>query len=440
MASPKPSRFFVRIFGMRLFALSAMIFLSGIFASAQINSLEKVNDAIANRDLATAQKLLQDSSGSEHFKINNFEYLLGRVAAKNGDLAVAAASFQRVAESDSVLREYALWHLAEIANLSGNGLLERIYLYELTAFHHDSLLANAAKNRIARSLFDSGDLGSSVAAFNGLKTLDRTQLPSRENMTFVAKAYLNLGMYEQARGIAEKLIDETSDAAQPDDHAYAGAQILDRLDEAEQRPITELEHLNRASIYQFNRDLPAARKHYLAILNDFPAGNTAPEATMQIGIGYTRELDFAESLEWFERLLEQFPEHELREEALLQSAAAYARLGKYPESIRRYENYIELYPNGKRIDRAYLNTVDTLRDSHENTIAIRWAKLTQERFAGELPEALALFAEARVYIARSQWPEAIDALERLSKMPELGGASVPGGTSKEEIVFSGILS
>lgn len=419
---------------MRLFALLIVILLSGICVSAQTDLLEKVNKAVEERDLIAAQKLLQSSSGTEHFSINNFDYLLGRIAEKNEDHAVAAESFQRVAASDSVLRGYALWHLAELAKLSGNSLLERIYLNELAAFHNDGLLVNAAKNRIARSLFESGNFIASIDAFRDLKD-DAGQPPSRENKAFIARAYLNAGMFEEARIAASELLDDLPDPTQPDDHAYEAAQILDQIDQEQNRQTTELEHMNRASVYQFNRDFTAAREHYLAILNDYPAGFSAPEAMMQIGIGYTRVLDFGEALKWFERLLEQFPEHELYGEALLQSAAAYSRTGKFPESIRRYERYIELYPNGSRLDRAYLNTVDTLRDSHENTIAIRWAKLTQDRFFNQLPAALALFAEARIYIARSQWPEAIDVLERLTKLPDLGGASVPGGTSKVEVAF-----
>lgn len=420
---------------MKLFALSAIIFLSCVYTSAQNSLRDEVNTAVEKRDWSAAQKLLQSSSGTEEFRLNNFDYFLGRIAEKNEDFAVAAEAFQRVADSDSILREYALWHLAKLAKISGNGLLERIYLDELSAFHNDSLLTTAANNRIARSLFESGNYIDSINAFRDLKTNDATEQASRENMAFIARAYLNAGMLENARTSATALLDDLPDPTQPDDHASEAAQILDQIDRTQNRQTTELEHMNRASIYQFNRDFTAAREHYLAILNDFPAGFSAPEATLQIGIGYARVQDFGEALKWFERLLEQYPEHELREEALIQSAAAYSRVGKFKESIRRYESYIELYPNRKRLDRAYLNAVDALRDSHENTIAIRWTKLTQDKFGNKLPAAQALFAEARIYIARDQWPEAIDALESLSKMPELGGASVPGGTSKPEIEF-----
>ncbi len=368
---------------MKLFALFAAIFFGLIPAFAQNGLREQVDDAVTERDWVATQKLLQNARETEQFKLNNFEYLLGRIAEKNQDYAAAAEAFENVAESDSVLREYALWHLAELAKLTGNTLLERLYLNELSGFYPDTLLADAAKNLEARSLFESGDFERSIAAFRQLKTNDTSQTPSRENIAYIARGYLNAGNYIEARKAAEELLTDLPNPAQPDDHAYSAAQILDRIDQAESHKPTELEHMNRASIYQFNRDLVAARDHYLAILNEYPAGFSAPEATLQIGIGYTRVNDFGEALKWFERFLEQFPGHELREEALIQSAAAYSRVGKYQESIRRYESYIELYSDRKRLDRAYLNAVDALRDSHENTIAIRWTNLTQDRFSGK---------------------------------------------------------
>ena len=61
------------------------------------------------------------------------QYLLGRNAERTGDIAGATAHYQAIASSDSVLREYALWHLAKIARSTGDLVLERERLQQLIA-------------------------------------------------------------------------------------------------------------------------------------------------------------------------------------------------------------------------------------------------------------------------------------------------------------------
>jgi hypothetical protein len=68
------------------------------------------------------------------------------------------ANYQTVVSRNSILTEYALRHLAQIARVSGNLMLERIYLRELLSIAPNSLLNDAAIERIARSYFESNDL------------------------------------------------------------------------------------------------------------------------------------------------------------------------------------------------------------------------------------------------------------------------------------------
>ncbi|HTK37607.1 MAG TPA: lytic transglycosylase domain-containing protein, partial [Pyrinomonadaceae bacterium] len=88
-----------------------------------------------------------------------------------------------------------------------------------------------------------------------------------------------------------------------------------------------------------------------------------------------------------------------------------------------------------RVDRAYLNIIDVLRDENSPAEALKWTAKTQETFKGKLAEALALFVEARIYIARGDWQSAVADLERLTTFYDLGGTRVPGGTSPPEIAF-----
>jgi soluble lytic murein transglycosylase len=132
---------------------------------------------------------------------------------------------------------------------------------------------------------------------------------------------------------------------------------------------------------------------------------------------------------------EQHPEHPVSKDALSQAASAYSRLNKPKEAVSRYQKFIEKYPDADSMERAYLNIVDVLRDAGENAEALKWTAKTQEVFRGKLPEALALFAEARIRIAQSDWRNALGDLEKLQTFPDLGGTRVPGGTNKAEIVF-----
>jgi soluble lytic murein transglycosylase len=138
---------------------------------------------------------------------------------------------------------------------------------------------------------------------------------------------------------------------------------------------------------------------------------------------------------WYERTIEQFPDDPVAKDALLQLASAYARLGKYREAVARYERYISKYPDEDQLDRAYLNIIDVLRDAGEETEALTWAAKTQDAFRGKTAEAQALFSQARMRIARSDWQTALSDLEKLGSLADVGGTNAPGGTTREEVDF-----
>ncbi len=199
--------------------------------------------------------------------------------------------------------------------------------------------------------------------------------------------------------------------------------------------LSDYEHLRRASIYQFNRDFDHARKHYAAISREHPTSGIVPDAIFQTGRGYAQEGNFSEAIKWFERVIEQFPEHPISRDALVQAAAAYGRVGKHHESVKRYQDLIAKNPGDERLDRAYLNIIDAWRDAGEEIEAQKWAVKTQDAFRGKLAEALAVFSDVRINLGRSNWDAALSGLDKLLTMPNLGGAAVPGGTSKAEVTF-----
>lgn len=403
---------------------------------------EKILAAETERNYLTAIAELETlrNQSPEIFVANNFDYLLGRMAEKAGDFSAASANYFAVEKRNSVLKEYALWHLARIAGASGNLLLERMYLQELLTLYPNSLLRSNAINRLARNWFESQSYESTINTLN--TSSDRTgDSINRANLALLAEAYFRSRNFEKARELFTRLITETPDPTQPDDFALAGARGLDLLDGGAENlgksapPLSEQEHRRRAFIYQFNRDFEDARLHYNSMIAHYPTSELVPEAVYLTGRGYAQQGNYSEAIHWFERILEQHGSHPIAADALLQAASAYARVLKYRESTVRYQRFIEQYPNDGRVRNAYLNIIDVLRDSREDTKAQQWAVKVQEIFRGRPPEALALFAEARIYISRGDWQSASDALRRLRTLPELGGTNVSGGTTAAEVTF-----
>ena len=427
-----------------VFLLLFVFSFNAISAQVSIESHTRIRAALAERSyLVVANDLREiESKDPTGFKTNNYDYLSARISENTGDTAAAMAAYQSVVNRGSVLKPYALWHLSRLARASGNLTLERVYLQELLSFSPDSLLLYPAARRMAQSWFDSGSFDLAIRQVEQMPK-PSTQLSaraveqvSRDLQTFLGDAYLRAGNTAKAKELFTSLTTTLSNPAQPDDFALAGTLALDKLETPESSSqLSDYEHLRRASIYQFNRDFERARFHYAAILKDHPGSGLAPDAVFQTGRGYVQQGDFAEALKWFERVLEQYPEHPIAEEALLQTASSYARVGKHHEAGARYKLYIEKYPEGERIDRAYLNYVDILRDTREETAAIKWTGTIRDKFKGKLPEALATFAEARIYLARINWPDALTTLERLEKYPDLGGVNTPGGTNIAEVKF-----
>jgi len=441
-------------FSNALFLILTALFSANLFAQTPSETHQKILRAVESRDYQTAVSELETIKKNDKkiFELNNYDYLLARISERKGDFATAAANYQSVVSRSSVLSEYALWHLSQIARSSGNLLLERTFLQELLTTAPESLLTDAIKIRQMRSFFESKNYDTAIQSLNNLQTAIIGQKTStnqtpieknprfRENLVFLGEAYLQSGKTNEARETFSKLINNLPNPAQPDDFALAGAKGLDRLDTGENfgkavPNLTDLNHIQRASIYQFNRDFADARLHYQAIVKNHPNSGLVAESLYQIGRGYAQEANFVEAISWFERVIEQFPDHPAAKDALSQAASAYSRVSKPKEAITRYQKFIEKYADADNIERAYLNIVDILRDTGEDSDALKQAAKTQEVFRGKLPEALALFAQLRIHVAQNDWQNALADSEKLLTFGDLGGTRVPGGTNKAEITF-----
>ena len=131
---------------------------------------ERITAAVEAADWQTARAEINKlrSSNETLFRDKNYDYLLGRIAERTGDIADATASYQTIATNNSRLKEYALWRLAKFARATGDLVLERERLQQLIATAPSSLLFEAATLRLSESFFESGDF---AAAANSAKPL-----------------------------------------------------------------------------------------------------------------------------------------------------------------------------------------------------------------------------------------------------------------------------
>ena len=74
------------------------------------------------------------------------------------------------------------------------------------------------------------------------------------------------------------------------------------------------------------------------------------------------------------RVADQFPTTKDGREGLAFAAASNVRLGNNVEAAKLYEKYISLYPDGERIESAFLNHIDALREAGKYYDANRLGK------------------------------------------------------------------
>jgi soluble lytic murein transglycosylase len=428
-----------------LFLLSVASFQI-LQAQAPRERHERIRAAVDRNDNAAAINELQSLLKAEPalFTLNNYDYLLARLSERQGDMATAAVGFQSVASRNSMLSQYALWHLAQFARSTGNLTLERDQLRQLIITFPSSLLREAALARLGESFFESGDYASAISALRPQSDAKNSS-SAREALALVGQAFLRSKQDAQAREIFNILITQTPDPARPDDYALVGVRGLDALDagspEAAQKQapqLSESEHLRRAAIYTFNRDFPAARLHYLAIVERYPQSANVPDALFQTGRGHAQDVQFDEATKYFQRIVTQFPSSPNAREALSALATAYLRGKHADEASATFKQVIERYPDAPNAERYYLNLIDALREAGRDDEALEWVRQTRAKFRGQAA-ALALFAQARIHLSQSAWPAALSNLDALRNEADTGGLRVSGGTTPVELSFTRAL-
>jgi soluble lytic murein transglycosylase len=247
-------------------------------------------------------------------------------------------------------------------------------------------------------------------------------------------APLSASPAEVTRGeaFAAHVLAASSNQLRDDD--LAQVRRLDRESRGADGKLQQLsaaEHLRRANIYMNNRAFAEAREHWQLLLERYPADPNVSAALYGMGRAYFQERSYAQSLPYFERLTREFAQVKDGREGLFMLATALLRAGRAAEAAARYREYTETYPQGERIEGAYLNVIDTLREDGRTQEAINWIARTRQLFPGTATDTNALFARLRLDISASDWEHALKTLDDLRRITLQSGVM----TTTEELAY-----
>jgi len=359
----------------------------------------RLRAAIDRGAYAAAESLLRGmmDSDPDAFSRNNYDYLLARLLEDRGAGAEAGPYFLRVINRNSPLAGYALWRLAEIARARKAYLEEQKLLRKFISQYGDHLLRERALHRLSDSYFKTGKYQDAI------DTLRLAAGPRRDTLAPTGEAQLAMKQTADAKQTFESALANGS----MDDASLRACIGLDQIDDAEASVLTEADRLRRARTYQFNRHFIEARRHYLALLKDFPQSAKRNEALFQIGRGYFLENNFAEAAKWYDRAHDEFPRTEEGELGFYYAGHCYQYLDDADRAIARYEAFLNEYPRSEYFGYAHLNAIDTLRSAGRPEEALVWAARAQNNGNEPFIVVSALFQEAKIRLTQGDYEAAL---------------------------------
>lgn len=191
------------------------------------------------------------------------------------------------------------------------------------------------------------------------------------------------------------------------------------------------EHLARGQVYFDNRVFPQSREHFYKIIENFPTDPAMSGALFMTGRSYYWEREYAKAIPYLDRAAREFPATKDGREGLSFKGACNVRIGKNAEAAKIYEQYTVMYPTGERIDGAYLNTIDALREAGKYDEADSWVEKARAKFAGMPTEMNALQGRLRMQIHRGHWSDAAATADIMLGIGKFSGSM----TSADEIKF-----
>lgn len=217
------------------------------------------------------------------------------------------------------------------------------------------------------------------------------------------------------------------------DSSLRGITALDEKDRDENGKLMTLpaaEHITRGFVYLDNRHFPEAQAHFQRFLDVYPNDALLPRALFGMGRSLMWERKYISAIPFFGRVSAEFPATKDGRESLAFMGACHVRLGKNEEAAKIYDRYTSMYPTGERIDSAYLNIIDALREAGKYTDANEWVEKAKMRFENTPTAINAMQARVRMEISRKNWMDAIVAADELLKVKSFSGSMATDGEIK----------
>ncbi len=171
--------------------------------------------------------------------------------------------------------------------------------------------------------------------------------------------------------------------------------------------LSAAEHLSRGQVYYDNRQFPQAIVHFQKIFDNYPSDPAMSSALFLTGRSYYWQREYARAIPYLDRVSRAYPASKDGREGLYFNATCHLRIGKNLEAAQIFAQYTVMYPTGERIDNAYLNTIDALREAGKDREAIAWVDRTREHFKDGPTSTNALQARLRLEINRGRWADAV---------------------------------
>ena len=191
------------------------------------------------------------------------------------------------------------------------------------------------------------------------------------------------------------------------------------------------DHISRGFTYLDNRQFPQAREHFQKVIDVYPNDPLIQRALFGMGRALMWEREYARAIPYFDRVSREFSASKDGREGLAFKGACHIRLGKNAEAAKSYEQYTVMYPSGERIDSAYLNIIDALREAGRDAEAVSWVDKARQRFPGQPTEANALQARLRLEINRGRWADAEATADTMLSQVKFNGSM----TSTDEVLY-----
>ncbi len=416
--------------------LLLLVFLSlnfGTTCQAQVpiaaQRHSQLRAALDQHDLVTAEQILREwqSKSSAAFVKNNYDYLFARVLDRRGNAKEAATAYQKVVRRNSIFAGYALGHLAELARSAGDLQGEQTYLSQLLAKFPMQLNAESARKRLGASYFKAGNFAQAMATLQPISGLSGAR--ARESAARIGEAQLAMQQNAAAKTTFETLLNGGKD-----DASLRAVLGLDRIDAAAKTPLSEVEHLRRARILQFNRAFAEARPHWLAVINDYPTSANRAEAAYETGRGFQWEEQFRAAARYFQKAYDIAPKSEEGEQGFYYVGHCHQYLNEAEQAVARYSEFIRMFPRSKFFGYAYLNAIDSWRAVGKTAEALAWAQRAQTESRDPFIQVTGLFQQARIHLSQEDYLSALADFTALKSRP-LGARGLVAGTNLSEVNF-----